>query len=309
MRCRCGYRFCFDPKADALADGKFVAAIHLASANGKHHYTVKQLHAALCRLMSGDAPLAAALTIGAAVITIALVWFGFTAMAVFPGVAALVCGLAWLSARLGRREAMRLDIKGLVSRWQQAGKPLDNMIERPGLHEPPPNWPEDDIYDYGVERLMIVDRDELVDLFVLNGLHTSERALILAESGYPRYLQIQAGRALRDNPNVPVFLLHGADPRGRHMKGRIRDLAWLPVNRHPVIDLGFGPDDVNELHQLRLMQQRPNDVNISADSLLYSDLARMLPYAFIHHSPLASTPDGGSSGNGDGYSDGDSDYG
>ena len=33
------------------------------------------------------------------------------------------------------------------------------MLDEPSLHEPPPDWNEPDIYDYGVERCRIAGGD------------------------------------------------------------------------------------------------------------------------------------------------------
>ena len=51
-------------------------------------------------------------------------------------------------------------------KWLRTGKTdrLQKMLTTAQLGTPPPDWPEPDIYDYGVERILIVEHDILVDL-------------------------------------------------------------------------------------------------------------------------------------------------
>ena len=46
-----------------------------------------------------------------------------------------------------------------MKQWTSSKK-IQNLIQKPTLHKPPPNWKEGDIYDYGVERIFIVDTNQ-----------------------------------------------------------------------------------------------------------------------------------------------------
>jgi hypothetical protein len=52
----------------------------------------------------------------------------------------------------------------IVKKWEEKKGALAGMLVKPSLHQPPPEFQESDIYDYGVERIIIVERPILVDL-------------------------------------------------------------------------------------------------------------------------------------------------
>ena len=65
-----------------------------------------------------------------------------------------------------------------------------------------------------MERIVIVDRNIYVYLFVRNGMHSEQRALIFAESDYPKYLSDRALELLQRRSDLPIFILHVATTEG-----------------------------------------------------------------------------------------------
>ncbi|MDG1478450.1 MAG: hypothetical protein P8R54_02620 [Myxococcota bacterium] len=105
-----------------------------------------------------------------------------------------------------------------------------------------PSEVDDPQFDHGVERVLIVDRDDLVDFFVRSGFHAEHRCLVVSMTGYPTYLKSRAQRVIADTDR-PVFLLHGTIISGAKMvedgvfdvpAGRATDLglSWAMVARH-----------------------------------------------------------------------------
>jgi len=101
------------------------------------------------------------------------------------------------------------------------------MLVKAALHQPPPDFTEPDIYDYGVESILVVDRDILVDVFVKNGFHAQQHVLVISINRYPAYLLAEARKALDANPRLTSGKntrmssnLHGQLPRDavRNMK-------------------------------------------------------------------------------------------
>ncbi len=191
---------------------------------------------------------------------------------------------------------------GYIEKWKLAKGDIPKLIESESLQEPPPDWTEGDIYDYGVERILIVERDLLVDWLVLNSFHADQRALILAASGYPKYLMAIAQRLLHENANLPVFLLHDSTMVGQMMQqhSSFREL----LEGHPVVDLGLYPDDVKGLRRLRYLKPKRRNFEIPVDFLPYGLLAPGLAAAMDEGIPLgellnrskASYDDGGDMG-------------
>ena len=276
----CSYRFTFDPSGwttAGLTDGKFLSFVRSASMNGTLYYTRNQLYGAYCRkqkpqrvlhyiaiavlaIFAGNQLLNGSLIFGF-LLFVPLFWIVRSAFRVKPHVVAPKKFSSW------------------VEQWRNDGKPLEKMIVGPTLHQPPPDWQESDIYDYGVEKLLIVQRDELVDLMVLNNTHAKERALVIAESGYPAYLMPLAQRLLEQDPSLPVHLLHDATPEGQQMATRVRRMN-LPLEGREIIDLGLWPDDFKRLKRTRALDSN-GDGELAADVLPAGMLAGGLAACFL----------------------------
>jgi hypothetical protein len=267
-----------------MSDGKFLAIVRKVSMDDTAYFTENQLYAQFCRsqrqryrLLLGVGVL---LTAGA--VGLLLLHMDLLPLSVMLGIVALIC--LWVAAyRAFTAPPDMQAFQTVLDKWRQAGHSLDKLLTQPGLHTPPPAWDEADIYDYGVERILIVERDILVDLFVRNGLHVQERMLVLSESGYPDYLIPVAQRCLRDNPEVPVYLLHDAVTGGATMRRRLQVAALLPLEGHPVLDLGLFPEDVKRMPNLRALQPHKRDFAVPVDMLLYATLGAGVAQAMVQN--------------------------
>lgn len=265
----CRYRFTFNPKESktkGLTDGKFSGCIDAASQNGTSYFTRNQFYAIYARRMSGS-PLkqigcGVVLLVGAVGFALAMLW-PFAMVATIVGVIVVIGGLVEAGRKI---TPAQVDV--LLDRWLTDGKTIDRLIEKPTLHDPPPEWSEPDIYDYGVERILIVERDVLVDLFVKNGIHAEQRMLIVGESGYPDYLLPVAQRLLTEQPDLPVFLLHDASSQGVRMKDRVLARGLLPLDGHPVTDLGMFPTDFQKLRRLKGYDPDNKDRALPVDAMM-----------------------------------------
>jgi hypothetical protein len=133
-----------------------------------------------------------------------------------------------------------------VERYHRAD-PIERLVDSPRLSAPPPPAPEPDVYDYGVERILIVEHDRLVDSLVLSGDHAELRALVLSESGYPRYLVDRARKLLLERPDLPVVILHDATEAGRKMNARLQSSGLLPLRGRKITDAGLFPNQAARL--------------------------------------------------------------
>lgn len=264
----CGYKFAFNPKESdtrGLTDGKFAACIRSASQNDTAYFTRNQLYAAFCRRMCGSP----AIQFGcAAIALIACTIFALLPIIPFAFITGLVGLLLLINAvSTACRTYPRRKFDGLLQRWLR-GRPIDKLIEETSLHKPPPNWSEPDIYNYGVERILLVERDILVDLLVKNGLHAEHRMLVVSESGYPDYLAPVAQRLLQEKSDLPVFLLHDATAFGVGMEHRVRESELFPISGHPVTDLGMFPADFKNMKGTKHYDPTNKDRALPVDALL-----------------------------------------
>jgi len=287
LRCTCGYQFAFNPKVDKLTDGHFLAVARSASSNDAYYFTLPQFHAEHRRKQWVSpgwtlAGCAAIVAVGGGIC--------FFAKSGIPLFVSVVIAVVFFASRLGKHVIAYGDWINFTNRWleKKGPKGLEKLITAPRLQQPPPEWSEPDIYDYGFERLIIVERDELVDLFVLNNLHAEQRALVIAESGYPNYLLAPAAKTLAANPNLPVYLLHDATPEGEQMHDRILNWPHLKLSGHPLTDLGLFRRDVSQMSGLKKIGADKDHGGVHVDLIRYGTLSAGLAMALDQQVALAT---------------------
>ncbi|MEM7479147.1 MAG: hypothetical protein AAF483_29535 [Planctomycetota bacterium] len=281
MVCSCSYRFTFNPKSRetfGFTDGKFLAAYRKASQNETAHFTLTQLYAAYCANIKNSAVPLYIVSAVAFLISIFFVWTEVVVGAFGLGIAVLTFGAALYSKAF---VIPWQQFQVHASRWYAEGKETPGVLVEPSLHQPPPNWSEEDIYSYGVERILIVNRDILVDLLVFNNVHAEQRMLVLSESGYPSYLQSVARKLLDERADLPVFLLHDATRDCQNMERRLREQSWLGIRQHKVIDLGLKPSDFEKIKRTKNFDnQRPiRDLPVDALQTLFLAEGMLLCFA------------------------------
>lgn len=281
---KCNYHFCFDPKSSGLTDGKFLWAIRTASQNDTAFFTRNQLYAAYCRnLRKPIAP-----TILGCVLAAIILLVAFTNAIVWLAAIGIGLGGISLMSRLTPPSSIPYDtFMILIDQWHTSGRKIERLIDGPSLHDPPPEWNEADIYDYGVEQILIVQRDELVDLLVLNGAHAEHRALIISETGYPEYLMPHAQRLLDERQDLPIYLLHDADRTGLSMGTRLSNLN-LPLQGRKLIDLGMNADSFKKLKRTRQFDPKRRHRDLPVDALSTAFLVTGLAACFATETTLAS---------------------
>ena len=304
MKCGCNYHFCFNPKAQGtlgLTDGKFLGWVRAASQNDTTYFTRNQLYAVYCRRLR-KSPVTSLVIGGVLLILAAGIYFTISpqrpgsdqaaqaGIAFFFGVAGII--IIGFGQYIARQAIPRQDFDFVLGRWLGHGRKLDRLLEQPSLHEPPPEWNELDIYDYGVERLLIVEHDLLVDLFVKNGVHAEQRMLVISESGYPDYLMEVARRLLDEQPDLPVFLLHDATAHGTAMQERLLSSGMLPVESHPLVYLGMRPLDFRKLKRTKQFDRANSNRHLPVDALLLPFMAMGLGVAMTEQMAFSAIIEG-----------------
>ena len=98
-----------------------------------------------------------------------------------------------------------------IPRFRDNGWELPGLIVAPTFENvAPPDYPEADLFDYGAERILVVDDAIVVDLLVRTGVHTDARVIIISTTGYPRQIVERAASLVSHRPDVPVHVLHAS---------------------------------------------------------------------------------------------------
>lgn len=255
-RCgQCGYRFVFRKKTDDIADFTLRQMIQRLSDNGQYAFTATQLALVLCRHWRRSAwgP------IGCGLIAL-LVPVGVLIINGQGLIGALLFVVALpLIIHLSRRQATVLPFNkasDLIRRYHQA-HPIAGLADGTAFAQQSP--PLDDLQDlyYAPERILVVERDELVDLLVRNRFHLTAKTAVISQSGYPAHLLAACREFLRRHPQTSVQLLHDASTQGFALAARLAADPQWPLAPHPLADLGIAKDALDRNARLPWLPADP----------------------------------------------------
>lgn len=247
MTCACGNRFVFDPKVGFyFTDARFGQLVRRASAGGTRWFTARQLEAAFLveyqRMRTRDwvgsllFTAVGVLVLGGLGTSVLRLWSFAVAF-----VAVLVVSLVLRRRQLRQRpQAGEFDL--WLSAWRSSYGPVQGLLTEPSLSKAPNPTEAKDVFDYGVQHLLFVDEDLMVDFLVRNGWAPQHHCLVVSERGYPAHIATLARRFLSEQPDLAVWLMHV--PGDDAMEARLRRDGW-PLGEHPVRDLGLTRDTVN----------------------------------------------------------------
>lgn len=274
MTCSCGYHFVFNPKQDRVSDGKFAAAIAQAGRNGTYVFTKNQLHTAFCRKLKQKTGCFLVLLIIAVAAAIFGLAVGITGLGIPALFVALVSFLLFMQANKNPNTA-RPRFDSLLSRWLSRLN-IPNLVQEPAMHQPPPDWPEQDIYDYGAEKILIVQHDLLVDLFVRNNFHSEQACLVVSVNHYPQYIWQRAESILRSQNLTSVFMLHDATTQGLRASERFQAAHAPLLGQNRVLDLGLFPGDADKMPALSACHLKKESMDVPVDIIPYAHLQGLM---------------------------------
>jgi hypothetical protein len=287
QQCCCGYQFILHAhSSQGMTDARFLDVLQQAHQNGQFYCTFAQLYTAWCQYTAAESfsllrnrLLAVSILWVIVLVSCSLLWGwagGLLSLVVLIG--------PWLLLRQYRRQCPPElgQLKRLVKQWQAGhGGGDERLLLRPGLEEPPAGFLEKEVIDYGVERIIIVERPLLVDLFVKNSFHAEQNALIFSQDGYPSFIVGCARKILRKNKSLPVYLLHDASEAGQGMYQRIK------LSGRRIIDLGIRPEHIEKMQFLGALQLEKKGYKAPLDILPYPVLAALCGQAFREESTFS----------------------
>ena len=285
MKCNCHYQFALDPKSDQMTDGKLLALVRGASSNGTYYFTPHQLYTTYCSRHRDVGRLPVIAMVGV-VATVAVLMVPPEIKLVCVSILLFALVAIVIAAFVPSSVPPRSTLEKAVQKYEGIKGPISKLVRSHRLADPPPEWDEPDIYDYGVERVLVVQRDILVDLLVLNGFHKAQRTLIISGGGYPTYLTPMAVQVLEQNSEMPVFFLHDATREGLAWFEQISKSKKLPWQDHAKVDLGIYPDDIRRIKKLRKLRPELSNYGLEIDVLPYAMLVVGLEVAIEERQSL-----------------------
>lgn len=273
----CHHAFVAEPSEDGLTDRMIQTAENVVSGNGTFYFLKAHLKYQLHRRLKKKLKLCQFFV---AVLSVAFVISLFFAMKGGGFIALTVlCGF-FLSAGVGSKAKFHKALDRLdntVSRWI-AINPNPKMLMGARYQNTNSSSNLRDLQDISFDRVLICDRNELVDFFLSNLFHFHYSCPILGGNGYPDGICQDMLVRLKQNPTLKVFLLHDYTPQGHAFVNRIKtDPNWFGGRQQfNIIDLGLMTSQ-KKLFKAMTQKVRNRDNRVSETA----ELAIFKPAVFI----------------------------
>lgn len=255
MVCRsCSYRFALNPKEmPKITDYGFNKIIERLSGGGEYVFTKNQLLALLYRMSKKKN------SFGMAAGCITGVFFGFF---VFIGLGAILqlnplgagiiaagvfAGIMFFAYRSKNRFSVDYTTLHKTIEDYNSLHPISKMVDGKTFENRPENGLEAELSDFAPEKILIVERNEVADMLILNRYHLENKTLVVSAQKYPKTAYNAAMEFLRLHPDIPVYVLHDASEKGAKLKNKlVKDASWN-LSGKQVTDMGIHIEDVNKL--------------------------------------------------------------
>ncbi|AFY54078.1 hypothetical protein Riv7116_1518 [Rivularia sp. PCC 7116] len=128
-----------------------------------------------------------------------------------------------------------------VNRWQEINGTITNMLPSARQENTPANI-NPDITAYSFDRVVVCDSAEVAQLLIANNFHFENNCAVLSITGYPENIFSTIMEMLRRNPDLKVYALHNASPRGVSLLNHLRTSPnWFSNTDVTIYDLGLLP--------------------------------------------------------------------
>jgi len=174
-----------------------------------------------------------------------------------------------------------------LNRWQEINEPLSKML--PDARQSiAPAAVNPEISAYSFDRAVICDIPEIAQLLIANNFHFENNCAVLSVTGYPQNIFSTVLEMLNRNPELKVYALHNATPRGVGLVHHLRTTPnWFPNGNAIIYDLGLLPRQIfssrnlfvrNSSEFVQEAREMPQEVkqSLSKDELTWLELGNFV---------------------------------
>ena len=247
MRCRsCGYKYVFNPKSDSMRDNILRNIIDKVSDKYQYAFTRNQLAVEICRYWGRGrrrwglivfVVLTTVLVVGWVQIDLSVFWITVFALSII--------GLSIIFAILGKiilpkctsfTEALKV-----IQRYDKA-HPIKLLASGSAFVEAA--HPVDDDFHYAPDRILVVERNDLVDMLIRNRFHQDTKTAVVSQEGYPNYIYAACQSFLTNHPRLPILVAHDGSPLGYRRVGQLRRSGNWSFVQGKLIDIGLFKEQI-----------------------------------------------------------------
>jgi len=176
----------------------------------------------------------------------------------------------------------------IVTRWESINNPINKMLPVPSKKNTSANI-SSDITNYSFDRAVICDRPSIAQMLIANNFHFENSCAVLSVTGYPESIFDTVMTMLKRNPNLKVYVLHDASPKGLGLANYLRtNKKWFTDSNIAIYDVGLFPRQVfasqesmfiiNGSDSKSTINQLPDAVknSLSADELAWLALGNIV---------------------------------
>jgi DNA-directed RNA polymerase subunit RPC12/RpoP len=128
-----------------------------------------------------------------------------------------------------------------LNRWRQVNGQIPKILPSP-REESTQTLVSPEVSAYSFDRLVVCDSAAIAQLLIANNFHFENNCAVLSITGYPQSIFRTVMDMLRRNPELKVYALHDATPRGVSLLHRLRSSSsWFGNSNVTIIDLGLLP--------------------------------------------------------------------
>ncbi len=237
----CYHAFVAEPLENGLTDMAIKSAEEVVSSHGTFYFSKEHLKYQLQRKLKKTLKWCnVSAVILLLIFLIALVFAVikgsfFSTIAIIIGFVFMV--VLFIKAK-GKKSISKLD--ALVDKWVSVN-PHEKLLTAEKYQASFGSKTSSNLDDISFERVLICERNEMVDFFLSNLFHFHYSCPVIGGNGYPQDICEDMLRRLKQNPNLKVFLLHDYSPAGYAFVRRIKtDPKWFGGGkRYNIIDLGL----------------------------------------------------------------------
>lgn len=248
MVCICGYRFALDPtQPPHISDIGLKNAVDKVSDNHNYYFTYNQLYAQVYRTIKKmKRKERIAFTIFLCVLAGFVLLFITLAAGRAPAWLYVLLTIGILLFAFRKINILQETIVEVIKTYNQA-HPIKSLVDGKQLHRIDIKEFDKDIFQHAPEHILIVERDDIAEMLILNRSYFENKTLVVSANKYPD-IAFRAYKAfIAKHPDIPMAILHDASRHGHHMMNRlIEDKAWELEGKN-ITDLGLSPQDVVRL--------------------------------------------------------------
>lgn len=131
--------------------------------------------------------------------------------------------------------------------WQEINGSIQQLLP-PTHQESLPAQIKEDIATYSFDRAVICDTAAIAQFLIANNFHLEKNCAILSITGYPQNSFNRIREMLRQNPNLKVYALHNASPKGVELTDNLRsNPKWFANTSANIYNLGILPQQILKL--------------------------------------------------------------